>query len=184
MKKLLILAVLFTSSISMLDAQKMFTRDGKIHFFSDASLEKIEATNTSATSVMNVETGRVEFAVLIKGFHFEKALMQEHFNENYMESDQFPKSTFKGNFVDGSKINWAMDGSYQAEVAGDMTIHGVTNPVTIPVQIDIASGQVKGSAKFSVMVSDYDISIPSVVKDNIAKELEITVDVAYQELKK
>ena len=87
----LLLATLFCLNLS---AQKFFTREGKISFYSDAPMEKIEAHNQQATSVIDIESGRMEFAVLIKAFQFEKALMQEHFNENYMESSKYPKATF------------------------------------------------------------------------------------------
>ncbi|MEK7253941.1 MAG: YceI family protein, partial [Bacteroidota bacterium] len=92
-----------------IQAQKYFTREGKITFVSDAAMEKIEAVTNSATSVIDMATGAVEFAVLIKGFQFKKALMQEHFNENYMESSKFPKATFKGKIDNFSSVNLKKD---------------------------------------------------------------------------
>jgi len=180
----LFLPALLIFLCSSVDAQRLFTRSGNVEFFSDAALEKIEAVNNSATSVMDVESGRVEFAVLIKGFQFEKALMQEHFNENYMESDEFPKATFKGNFEEGAAINWEADGEYSADVSGELTLHGVTKTITAPVQIAVVDGKVKGSSKFTVTVADYDIEIPAVVRDNIAKTVDITIQVDYEELKR
>ena len=88
------------------NAQKYFTREGKVTFISEAPIEKIEAVNQSATAVLDTESNRIEFAILIKAFQFEKALMQEHFNENYMESSTFPKATFKGQIDAATKVNW------------------------------------------------------------------------------
>ena len=181
-KYILFFALFLVAGAYQLEAQKYFTRAGNIHFSSDASLEKIEATNASATSVLDTESGRIEFAVLIKGFQFEKALMQEHFNENYMESDEFPKSIFKGNIKDVNTVDWTTDGEYPVEVSGDLTIHGVTKPVSIPAQIIIVGGAIKGNCTFQILVADYDIKIPTVVKDNIAKEVEIKIDVNYEPL--
>ena len=90
---------------SALLGQKYFTKDGKVSFYSDALMEKIEAHNTKAASVIDAENGQMEFAVLIKAFQFEKALMQEHFNENYMESSTYPKASFKGKIEDPVSSN-------------------------------------------------------------------------------
>ena len=166
------------------DAQKYFTRTGKVAFFSEAPLEKIEAHNNQATSVMDITTGRMEFAILIKGFHFEKALMQEHFNENYLESDQFPKATFKGNITNIDAVDFTSDGEYAVNVKGDLTIHGVTKSIEAPGKIIIKEGQISGESSFEVKVADYNIEIPSIVKDNIAKMVLIDIKVNYEELKK
>lgn len=180
MKKLFFIGLMMISGLVSLTAQKYFTREGKISFFSEASVENIEAHNRSATSVLDTESGRLEFAVLIKGFQFEKALMQEHFNENYMESDEYPKATFKGQLGDPSAINWSQDGTYNVKVVGDMTIHGVTRSISAPGTITIAGDEISAESTFQVAVADYDIEIPSVVQDNIAKMISIAVNVDYQ----
>ena len=110
-------------------SQKYFTRDGKITFLSEAPIETIEATNSKATSVIDISSGKIEFAVLIKAFHFEKALMQQHFNENYMESSKFPKATFKGKIDSVGQVDFGKDGTYEIMVSGDMTIHGICKPI-------------------------------------------------------
>ncbi len=165
-------------------AQKYYTREGKISFSSDAKIEKIEATNKSATSVYDSESGKMEFAVLIKAFQFEKALMQEHFNENYMESDKFPKATFKGMIGDYKSVNLSKDGVYPVKVKGQLTIHGVTKDVETEGKFVVKGGTVSAASTFEVAVADYGIQIPSVVRDNIAKTVTIDIVVAYQELKK
>ena len=180
MKKICFIFVLAIMAAGAVHAQKHFTRAGKISFFSDAVVEKIEAHNNSATSVLDLDSRRMEFAVLIKGFQFEKALMQEHFNENYMESDKFPKATFKGTLTDDSKVNWSKDGSYPVTVAGDLTIHGQTKAVRMPATFTVKGGKISGVSEFKVAVADYGITIPAVVRENIAKEITIRVAADYQ----
>ena len=126
----------------------------------------------------------MEFAVLIKAFQFEKALMQEHFNENYMESDKYPKAIFKGAIVDASTVDFSKDGDYPVKVKGKLTIHGVTNEVETDGTIDVKDGKISASSNFEIAVADYKIKIPSVVKDNIAKTVQIVVDMNYELFKK
>ena len=183
MKKLMMIFCAMVIGLTTMQAQKYFTKAGKITFHSDAPMEKIEANNNSATSVIDAESGRMEFAVLIKAFQFEKALMQEHFNENYMESSKFPKATFKGQITNLEAVDFSKDGTYEANIKGDMIIHGVTQSVETKGQFVIAGGQISGNSTFRILVADYGIEIPAVVKDNIAKEVEIKVACDYQELK-
>lgn len=157
-------------------AQKYYTKNGSISFFSKTSLENIKAENNQVMSVLNTQTGEIQFSVLIKSFHFEKALMEEHFNENYMESEKFPKATFKGNITDMSRVNFGTDGMYTVPVNGDMTMHGITRKVTTTGTITVKAGKVSAISKFFVKLSDYNISIPNVVKDNIAESVEVTVN--------
>lgn len=166
--------------ISSIQAQKHFTRSGKITFYSDAPLEKIEANNNTATSVIDLESGRMEFAALIQAFQFEKALMQEHFNENYMESGKYPKATFKGNITDLTKVDFTQNGSYEVTIKGTMTIHGVEQEIEVPGTFLIVDGKIKGTASFSIAVADYKIEIPSVVNQNIAEQVQISVEMNYE----
>lgn len=183
MKKLMLMCCAIVLMFGSVQAQKYFTKAGEITFYSEAPMEKIEATNSSATSVMDLESGRMEFAVLIKAFQFEKALMQEHFNENYMESSTFPKATFKGQITNLGSIDFSKDGTYEANIKGDMTIHGVTQAIETTGQFVVNGEQLSGTSNFVVLVADYGIEIPAVVKENIAKEVEIKVNCNYQELK-
>jgi hypothetical protein len=172
-------------SISVgLFAQDIFsTKTAQIHFFSDNPVEKIEATNNEASSLLKKD-GDMAFNVLIKGFKFERALMQEHFNENYMESDKFPKASFKGKITNPEVINWEKDGDYKVKVSGDLTIHGETQKVNHDAVISIKSGKVSGKSKFKVKCADYKIAIPSVVKDKIAESIDVTVESKYEPFKK
>ncbi len=162
------------------DAQKYFTRDGKISFYSEAPMEKIEAHNNSVTSVIDFDTGNLEFAVLIKAFQFEKALMQEHFNENYMESSKFPKATFKGQIEDYEPGTLLTDGEHAVTVAGELTMHGVSREVNVEGIFQVQGKQVSASASFDQEVADYDIEIPALVRDKIAKTVTITVNLDYE----
>ena len=179
----LIFAVLFTS-LGTADAQKYFTRNGKISFHSDAPLEKIEAVNSSATSVLDTESGKMEFAVLIKGFQFEKALMQEHFNENYMESSKYPKAVFKGQIDNLDDVKFSTPGTYPVKISGDLTIHGVTQSREMEGTLSVKDSGIVGTSIFEVTVADHNIKIPAVVKDNIAKVVEVNVEMNYQPFNK
>src|SRR5437868_4715809 len=110
MKNLFCFVVMLILSTGQLFAQKVYTKNGNISFFSKSPIENISANNNQVMSVLSVPTGEMQFSVLIKSFHFEKALMEEHFNENYLESNKFPKAIFKGAVLDMSKINLAKDG--------------------------------------------------------------------------
>jgi polyisoprenoid-binding protein YceI len=179
--KFLILSAFFLLSLASVQAQKYYTKNGHISFFSKTSLENIKADNNQVMSVLNAQTGEIQFSVLIKSFHFEKALMEEHFNENYMESEKFPKATFKGNITDMSRVSFTNDGMYTVPVSGDMTMHGVTNKVNTTGTITIKGGKVSATSKFFVKLADYQISIPGLVKDNIAESVEVTVSSSFDQ---
>jgi len=162
-------------------AQKFYTKNGSISFFSKAPLEDIKADNNQVMSVINTQTGELQFSLLTKGFHFKKALMEEHFNSDYMESDKFPKSTFKGSITDIKKVDFAKDGTYAVTVSGDLTIHGVTKKTTANSKIVIKDGKIAGSSKFIITLSDFGISIPKIYQDNISKTIEISVACNYDQ---
>jgi polyisoprenoid-binding protein YceI len=185
MKKLIIaFCILAVSGVEVFAQGKYFSREGKIQFFSKAPMEDIEAINRKATAVLDTETGKLEFSVLMKAFEFEKALMMEHFNENYVESNKFPKAIFKGSVSDASAVKWDKDGSYPVTVKGTMELHGVTKDVEAPGTFLIKDGKLNGKSEFNLNIKDYNIQIPSVVKDKIAEVVKITVDINYEPLKK
>jgi hypothetical protein len=175
--KLFFLIVAFVSM--NVNAQKFIAKTGHIWFFSHTPMEEIEAHNHQAVSILDPATGDIQFSMLNKAFEFKVALMQEHFNINYMESDTYPKSTFKGKITNLNKIDFKKDGTYEAIASGDLSMHGVTQPVTITGTIIIKDGLPTVQAKFKVVPGDYKIIIPDLVKEKIAKEMEVTVDVAY-----
>ncbi len=173
--KLALLTLLIGAPI-LLSAQRIFTKSAKVSFdaTSNKSLEEVEAHTSTGTIVIDAATGAIEAAVLMKSFQFKKALMGEHFNENYVESTKYPKATFKGKIVDTSKVNFKQDGTYNINVSGDMTMHGVTKPVTAPATITVKGGKVNAQTNFSVTLADYKIAIPSLVADKVAKVAKVT----------
>lgn len=183
MKTRILLSALFALPLALCAQDKFGTRTGHIKFFSSTPMENIEADNRKVSSVFDATSSAIEFAALIKAFEFEKALMQEHFNENYMESNTYPKATFKGKvngLPDGAA---AKPGTYSVAATGDLTIHGVTKPVTVPGTITVnADGTLKLTTKFNVKPEDHGIKIPGMVRDNIAKEIEVTVAMDYQRM--
>lgn len=173
--------VLFAGAVNA--QTRYFTKTGKIDFYSKAPLEDIEAKNKTVTAVLDTKTGAVQFSVQMKGFEFEKELMQEHFNENYVESDKYPKAEFKGSVVNNSAVNYSKDGTYNATVKGKLTIHGVTKDVQAPATIKVGGGKIEASSTFNIQLSDYKISIPSVVKDKISNNIKISVNTSLEPLK-
>ncbi len=163
--------------------QRYFTRDANVKFFSDGKLEKIEATNKSGTAVIDFGTGKMEWKVLIKNFLFEKALMQEHFNENYMESSKYPSASFKGQITNLSEVNLNADGVYKTKVSGKMNIHNVERDVNLDGTITVSGGKIKVSSAFVVKCSDYNIRIEAQKVSNIANEISVTVNAVLEPLK-
>jgi polyisoprenoid-binding protein YceI len=180
MKKIF-LAALCIAAIPAAQAQKFYTKNGNISFNSKASLETIAATSNQVTAIIVPATGDMQFSVLVKTFHFEKALMEEHFNETYMESDKYPKAGFKGKIADLSKVNFAKDGTYPVSVTGDLTLHNVTKKTTTPGTITIKGGKISGSAEFTIALADYKIDVPKVVRNNIAETVKVKVNCNYDQ---
>jgi polyisoprenoid-binding protein YceI len=178
MKKLAFLSILIALFLQA-NGQKFMTKNGYIGFFSNTPMEDIKADNNQVASVLDISTGDLAFQVLIKSFKFDKALMEEHFNENYLESDKYPKATFSGKITDLSSVSFSSPGVYQVEVAGDLTIHGVTKKIKEKGTIEISQGTINATSKFSVVPEDFNIKIPNVVRNNIAKTIEITVNTKY-----
>lgn len=185
MKKTISLLPLFILLSSAVMAQdKFYTKTGTIFFeCTKSTLEKIEATNSNTTCVVDSKTGNMQFAVQMKGFEFKRALMQEHFNENYVESHKFPKAEFKGQIANNSDINYAKDGEYTAKVKGKLTMHGETKDVETTGKVTVKGGKVNTLANFQILLSDFKVSIPSVVSDKISNTVNIRVECALDPLK-
>lgn len=149
-------------------------RKGEIHFFSNAPLEDIEATNKEALGAIDLEKGTIAVSMLMKGFEFEKSLMQEHFNENYIESDKFPKATFKGTLRNFESLDFEKAGSFTAEVNGEIEIHGVTKPWNATVQFEVTPSSMSAKTVFMVVLEDFKVKIPRLLFRNIAEEVEVT----------
>jgi YceI-like domain len=182
--KRLIFMIFLLNIILAANAQKYMTKNGYIGFFSHTPMEDIKGDNNQVASILDVSTGEIVFQALIKSFHFDRALMEEHFNENYMESDKFPKSSFKGKITNLSSIDFSKNGTYSVTVEGDLTIHDVTNKISTGGTIEVVTGGINANSKFKIIPEDYKIIIPGVVRDKIDKTLEITVSMKYAPLVK
>ncbi|WP_448701610.1 YceI family protein [Mucilaginibacter sp. AW1-3] len=157
-------------------------KNAQITLFSKAPIEDIEARSEKGTSVYNSATGDIAFNLPISSFKFQKSLMEEHFNENYMESDKYPNATFKGK-VSGT-VDVTKDGSYPANAVGVLTVHGVAQNRTITGTITVKGGVVSLSSEFMVKCVDHKITIPTIVFHNIAETIKITVSATYDLYKK
>lgn len=180
-KALLTIAVLAMATVQGF-GQKYMTREGYISFFSSTPMENIEASTNQATSVIDQASGNMAFQVLMRSFKFEKALMEEHFNENYVESEEFPKAQFAGAITNISEVDFGTDGAYDVTITGKLTIHGVEKERTVSGTLTVKGNELMLESKFKVTPEDHGIEIPSVVRDNIAKEMEVTVKCKYQQV--
>lgn len=178
-----ILAAVLVNTIQAQD--KFFTKSGKISF--DATVpkspENIDGVNKTATCVLDTKTGNIQFAMLMKGFEFERALMQEHFNENYVESNKFPKADFKGILTDLAAVNFGKEGSYAVKVKGKLTMHGQTKDMEAEGKLIVKGGKIQVLSAFQAALSDYGIEIPQLVADKVAKAAKINVDCLLDPLK-
>ena len=172
---ILLIGLMIVSGSSVY-AQKYISKESTISFFSEAPLENIQAENTAASSIFDLETGEIVFSVPIRGFKFPKSLMQKHFNENYMESEVYPKSTFKGK-VTGYRET---AGSYSAQASGELSIHGVTNFVEFSGDLVVSQGVITITTTFPVKLEDYNIKIPRILFSNIAEVVEVKVEFNYK----
>lgn len=181
MKKFILSAFALTLVVN-LSAQKYFSRDvvARFNATTPSSPELIEATSTSGSMVIDFATNTVQAAVLIKSFQFQRALMQEHFNENYMESDKYPKANFKGDIVNTGVINLKKDGTYDAKLKGKLTLHGVSKEMETTAKCTVKGKQILATANFEVQMADFKIDIPSLVSDKVAKSAKITISTALE----
>lgn len=151
----------------------MVDKNGVAHFFSSAPLEDIEAVNEKAIGAIDLKKGTVAVSMLIKNFHFEKSLMEEHFNENYLESEKYPKASFKGTIQNLSEIDFDSPGTYKAMAEGDLNIHGVTKPLVSEVEFQVSDDSIVATTKFSIEIKDHKIKIPKLVIKNIAEVVDV-----------
>ncbi len=173
----LIFLMLFGSL--QVNAQKFYKNTAtKVRFFSEAPLENIEAINESAASIINTETGEIAVVIPIKMFEFEKALMQEHFNENYMESDTYKNASFKGKFDEMPDLS--KTGVYDVSATGAFTIHGVERSRTLKGKLSVKKNEITLESVFPVKLEDHDIEIPKMVFEKIAEVVEVTCTFNYE----
>jgi len=176
MKQIKILAVLATFLFTgyQADAQKIFgTRNGRITFESPSDGD-VKAVNNEVTSRI-ADNGQLTFSLLMKGFKFKLAEMQEHFNDQYAESTKFPRADFKGNISNLKDVNFTKDGSYKVSVKGDLTMHGVTKSVTVNGVLEIKGGKPAARGSFVINLKDFKIDASSVTE-----KVDVEVSCQYQ----
>jgi polyisoprenoid-binding protein YceI len=155
---------------------KYLTKAGYISFFSASIMEDIEARNAKVAAVVDLNTGQMAFSVPIREFQFKRTLMQEHFNENYMESEKFPKATFTGQVTNAAQVLKQLPATTQnVEVEGQMTLHGVTHKVSVSGTLQLRDNQVVVFAYFNIAPADYAIDVPLLVREHIAKSVSVRV---------
>jgi polyisoprenoid-binding protein YceI len=170
------LTAFFLLALSNSAQEKYLTKTGKIKFFSKAPLENITADNEYVTSLIDLNTGDMGIAMFMKAFKFKKALMEEHFNENYIESERYPKASFKGKILNFENIS---DIKKEFIVKGQLTIHGVSNDVEIKANFKKLKNTIEVDGNFSIALEDYKIKIPKVVFMNIAENIKITFNLNH-----
>lgn len=184
MKKTSIIGALVLLFSLQVNAQgKFYTKTGKISFYSRTAVENIDAVNKSVVALLDSKTGDLQFAALMKGFEFKKALMQEDFNRDYVESDKFPRAEFKGQITNNSEINYTTDGNYTAKVKGKLTIHGETRDIEVTGTITVKDGKIQARAAFNVQYADYKITIRQLYKDNISSTIRVSVETSLEPMK-
>lgn len=173
MKSAYLLLISFLFAYHTHSQEQYLTKNGAITFFSSTPIEDIKAENNQVLSIIDVTKRKMAISILIKSFLFEKALMQEHFNENYLESDKFPKATFKGDILNFDRVETV---ETKCDVKGIITIHGVSKQIVVP-SIFKRNGEtilVKGT--FNILLEDFDVKIPRLVFKKIAEEINITFE--------
>jgi polyisoprenoid-binding protein YceI len=166
-------------------AQDIYSlKSGKISFFAGTPIEDIDATNLKSTSFLNIKTGEIIISTPVKEFKFKRALMEEHFNENYLESDKYPKSEFKGKIIDIQSVDFGKTGDYKVFVEGNLTMHGVTKNKRIEVVLSIAESKIQAKTNFQVLLEEYNIDRPKVVWEKLAEKVDLKVELNYEPYKK
>lgn len=161
----------------MTSQQRYMTKEGYISFFSHTLVEDIKADNNQALSIIDMEKGEMAIQVLMRSFQFKKALMQQHFNDSYVESHKFPKARFNGQIN-----NWdALDAdTTETEIRGILEVHGKEKEISVVAHVERTAGKIRVYGDFTVEVADFDIRIPAVVRNNIAKTIKVTFDLEHE----
>jgi len=175
MKNSIVVAMVLISGLIFAQEKKISKSAVIIFEASVPSFEEVKATNNNVTLVLNTKTGEIASLALMKGFRFKVALMEEHFNENYIESDRYPKALFKGR-IEGFDVNSLTSKSKDFIINGKLELHGKSVVIKAPAKISQSNSGINLQSNFSVNASDFDISIPAVVKNKVSNKINIQVD--------
>lgn len=164
---------------NLMIGQKMITKIGTVRFEASTPVESINPVNNSISSILDLENGNFAVLALVKAFHFKVPLMEEHFNENYMESSKYPKATFKGKILnfEASKLT-SVKTAYDIE--GDLSMHGVTKKIKTKIMLAQNAGKVSATGEFNVKPQDYNIQIPNIVRNKIAENILVEYDFNFE----
>jgi polyisoprenoid-binding protein YceI len=174
MRKIILISSLVMCAL-IAHGQVFTTRTGFIGFYSKTPLEDIKAENNQVYAAIDAAKKNIAFTLLVKGFIFTKELMQEHFNENYVESDKYPKANFIGSFTGDFVPD--KDGTYNILVRGNLTLHNITKAIEVPATLEITTGKLSGKSEFKLKPEDFNISIPSIVREKITKDITVRVNI-------
>jgi hypothetical protein len=179
MKKMYLTGFLlvFTSILATAQIYKSKEKMGHVHFFSSTPMENIEANTKTAASILNSTNDSIMVRININTFEFEKSLMQEHFNENYMETPKFPYSILRGKIQE--KIDYTKDGTHNVSCNANLTVHGVTKPYILKGTLAIKNSEIQLTSKFDIKLKDHNIEVPKLVLKNIAESIAVDVDIHY-----
>lgn len=167
---------LFHFGLSAQNYNRVIARQGQVSFFSYTSVENIEASNNQALSIIEMESGKIAVQVLLRAFVFKKALMEEHFNESYVESDIYPKLLFNGNFTNFEALN--NDGSPMF-IKGIIDFHGVKKEIEIKTAVETNNENIVLSGDFLVAIDDFNIKVPPLLVPNISEEIQVKFRFEY-----
>jgi len=181
MKKIL-LAALMTIVVFGLNAQTYKTRDGNIYFNpnKNQSSKEYAALSKEATAVLNADKSEVALLVPMKSFHFNNALLEEHFNENYLHTNKYPNGTYKGKLVGFDKAMLAKDGEYKLSSEGTVDMHGVQKPFKAPVTLKVKGGVATFVCNFTIKANDHNIEIPDLVKPKLAEATPLDATISFK----
>ena len=177
MNKVFLILFVFLSAHQLYSQEKYLEKDGYISFFSHSLVEDIKADNNQVLSIIDTETGEIAIQLLMRSFLFKKALMQQHFNESYVESHKYPKAIFKGTILNYKDLN---NENKETEIKGTLSVHGKDKEISVRAKFEINKDLIKISGNFMVEVAHFDIKIPTVVRNNIAKIIKVTFDLKHE----
>jgi len=179
MKKVLVFLFIIFIQLTGFTQNTYFTRSGHVYFISHTDVIDIDANNHQLASFLNIETGKIQCAVLNKSFEFSLATAKEHYNESYMESDKFPKITFKGDILNVDSFDLNINGTYSVRVKGDITIKGIKKSIDVKGELKIENQQIIAKSEFELAIADFNITVPRLVEDKVAETVQIIVKIHY-----
>ena len=175
--RLILVCFLFSTHIF---AQQYIGKEGVVSFFSATPIEDIQAVNKNAAGVIDAQSGSFAFQIKIEDFVFPNSLMQEHFNESYMESEKFPNSTFTGVISDVSALDLSKEQSI--DVSGNFLLHGINRQMNMTATLSLKDEKLNISSQFDIVLDDFNIDIPNIMMYKIAEVINVNIEMNLQKL--